>query len=113
MCERGLENITLDADSMVKSVCNKQDWASNKEANNNDLDRTQWFSYARFGTLKGKTVNLRLRSVSNTDETVMLSWPTDNSEPLNLCEIEEVPNRKVSYEIIVPANGFVTLKAAW
>jgi hypothetical protein len=32
---------------------------------------------------------------------------------LNICEIEEISGRKINNEVTVPANGFVTLKAAW
>ena len=64
-------------------------------------------------TAEGKTVIIRLRSVSNKDETIKLSWPTDNPKSLNICEIEEVSGRKVNNEVTIPANGFVTLKAVW
>jgi alpha-mannosidase len=61
----------------------------------------------------GKTVILRLRSVSAMDETVNLFWPSGKPESLNLCEIEEVSSRGISDHVTVPANGFVTLKVAW
>jgi alpha-mannosidase len=64
-------------------------------------------------TAAGKMVIIRLRSVSNKDETVKLSWPAGNPRSVNLCEIEEVPGRKVNNEVIVPANGLITLKATW
>jgi hypothetical protein len=60
-----------------------------------------------------KAVIIRLRSVSDTDEKVRVSWPTGNPVSLNLCEIEEVPGIKVNDEVIVPANGLLTLKAVW
>lgn len=64
-------------------------------------------------TEEGKTVIIRLRSVSGKDETVRLLWPAGNPQSLSLCDIEEVPGRKVNNEVTVPANGFVTLKAVW
>jgi len=64
-------------------------------------------------TTEGKTVIMRLRSVANTDEIVRLSWPAGNPKAINLCEKEEIPGAKISTEVTVPANGFVTLKAVW
>jgi len=64
-------------------------------------------------TVEAKTIIVRLRSVANTDETVRLSWPAGNPKAINLCEKEEIPGAKVTTEVTVPANGFVTLKAVW
>lgn len=61
----------------------------------------------------GKTVILRLRSVSGTDETINLSWPNGRPGSLNLCDIEEVSARSISNEVRVPAKGMVTLKLEW
>ena len=60
-----------------------------------------------------KTVIIRLRSVSEKDETVRLVWPAGNPRLLNICEIEEVPGTKINNDVTVPANGLVTLKAEW
>jgi len=64
-------------------------------------------------TAEVKTVILRLRSVSDTNETVRLSWPDGDPISVNICEDDEVPGMKVSSEVKVPANGFLTLKAVW
>ena len=64
-------------------------------------------------TNESKTVIIRLRSVSNQDETVTLSWPAGNPESVSLCEIEEIPGMKLDNKVTISANGFVTLKAVW
>jgi len=64
-------------------------------------------------TDNGKAVIIRLRSVSDADEKVRLFWPAGNPKCLNLCEIEEEPGKKVDDEVMVPANGLLTIKAAW
>lgn len=64
-------------------------------------------------TNNGRTMIFRLRSVSNKDETVQLLWPAGNPVSVNICEIEEVSDRGVNNEVIVPANGLITLKVAW
>ncbi|NEW83582.1 MAG: glycosyl hydrolase [Mariniphaga sp.] len=64
-------------------------------------------------TSEGKTVIMRLRSVSGKNETVKLSWPAGIPRSVNICEIEEVPGRKINGEVTVPAFGFVTLNVAW
>ena len=64
-------------------------------------------------TADGKTSITRLRSVSDKDETVKLSWPAGTPQSVNICKVEEVSDRKVGNEVVVPANGFITLKIAW
>ena len=64
-------------------------------------------------TADGKVSIIRLRSVSDKDETVKLSWPAGNPLSVNLCKVEEVSDRKVGNEVVVPANGFITLKISW
>ncbi len=59
-----------------------------------------------------KAVIIRLRSLSDKDEKVRLSWPAGNPGSLNLRGIEEVPGTKVSDEVVVPAFGLLTLKAS-
>jgi alpha-mannosidase len=57
---------------------------------------------------------LRLRSVSDKDEIVKLDWM--ERKPLSVMlqdEREVVVNKEVNDEIIVPANGFVTLEVRW
>ncbi|MCX6225789.1 MAG: glycosyl hydrolase, partial [Bacteroidia bacterium] len=64
-------------------------------------------------TSEGKTVIIRLRSVSDKDETVRLLWPEGNPKSLNICKIEEIPAGTVNNNVTVPAYGFVTLIAVW
>ena len=59
------------------------------------------------------SVILRLRSVSDKDEAVRLSWPAGNPSSVNLCETEEVAGPKINNELSVPANGMATLKVVW
>jgi hypothetical protein len=57
---------------------------------------------------------LRLRSVSDKDEIVKLDWM--ERKPLSVMiqdEREVVVNKEVNDEIIVPANGFVTIEVRW
>ena len=56
---------------------------------------------------------IRLRSVSDKDEVVGLSWPAGNPTSVNLCETEEVSGPKINNELYVPANGMATLKVVW
>jgi alpha-mannosidase len=62
-------------------------------------------------TAEVKTLIVRLRSVSNKDETVTLSWPAGAPKSLSLCEISETPSHPVSGAVTVPANGLLTLRA--
>ena len=59
------------------------------------------------------SVIIRLRSVSDKDEAVKLSWPAGNPSSVNLCETEEVAGPKINNELTVPANGMATLKVIW
>jgi hypothetical protein len=64
-------------------------------------------------TEEAKVAIIRLRSVSDEDENVKLSWPAGSPESLYLCEIEETPGSKVDDTVTVPANGLLTLKVIW
>jgi hypothetical protein len=61
----------------------------------------------------GKSVIIRLRSVSDKPETVRLTWPAGMPQLVSLCEREECPSAKIDGEIVVPAMGMVVLKAVW
>jgi len=56
---------------------------------------------------------LRLRSVSDKDESIRLAWPAGNPSSVNLCETEEIAGAKINDELSVPSNGMVTLKIVW
>jgi alpha-mannosidase len=60
----------------------------------------------------GKVI-IRLRSVSDNDEILRLTWPAGNPRMLNICETEEVPGLKVDNVVTVPARGLITMKAEW
>jgi alpha-mannosidase len=60
----------------------------------------------------GKVI-IRLRSVSNKDEVVRLSWPAGNPKLVSICELEETPGKTVTGEVTVPASGLLTLRAEW
>jgi alpha-mannosidase len=58
-------------------------------------------------------VIIRLRSVSDKDEVVRLSWPAGNPKSVSICELEETPGKTITSEVTVPANGLLTLRAEW
>ncbi len=61
----------------------------------------------------GNSMILRLRSVSDKDESIRLAWPAGNPSSVNLCETEEIAGAKINNELSVPSNGMVTLKVVW
>jgi len=61
----------------------------------------------------GNSMILRLRSVSDKDESIRLAWPAGNPSSVNLCETEEIAGAKINDELSVPSNGMVTLKIVW
>jgi hypothetical protein len=60
----------------------------------------------------GKVV-IRLRSVSDRDEAVKLSWPAGAPKKVSICNLEEIPDEPAGGEVTVPSNGMLTLKAEW
>jgi len=58
----------------------------------------------------GKAVILRLRSVADRDDTARLAWPAGRPKSVCLCKRGEQPAEAVGDEIVVPANGFVTVR---
>jgi hypothetical protein len=62
----------------------------------------------------GKVVILRLRSFSQKDEPVKLSWPARTPRSVTVCDRGEEPaKRDGSKGVIVPPMGFVTLRVNW
>jgi hypothetical protein len=57
------------------------------------------------------SVVIRLRSVSDKDELVKLTWPAGTPKSVNICDREEIAGQKITDEVTVPAGGFLTLKA--
>jgi hypothetical protein len=64
-------------------------------------------------TTEAKTAIIRLRSVSDKDEMVKLSWPAGSPASVNLCETEEISGPEINNKLSVPANGMATLKVVW
>jgi hypothetical protein len=54
-----------------------------------------------------------MRSVSDKDEDVRLSWPAGNPKMVSICDLEEIPGKTINNEVTVPANGLLTLRAEW
>jgi alpha-mannosidase len=57
------------------------------------------------------SILIRLRSVSEKDEVIRLSWPAGTPKTVNVCDKEEIPGKKITDEVIIPAGGLLTLKA--
>jgi alpha-mannosidase len=91
--------------------------AANKNAISKPLVSLQGSSSVTVSIIKSTAeagaVIIRMRSVSDKDETVKLTWPSGNPGTVNICEKEEVPGIKIADEVTVPANGLLTLKAVW
>ena len=65
-------------------------------------------------TSEGKGAILRLRSFSDQDEPVRLSWPARSPLSVKVCDVGEEPgSRDGSSEFAVPPMGFVTLRIDW
>ncbi len=65
-------------------------------------------------TVDGKALILRLRSFSDKDESVKLSWPARTPRSVRICDTGEEPGKmEASREVTVPAMGSVTLRAQW
>ncbi len=63
---------------------------------------------------EGKAEITRLRSISTSDETVMLTWNGQKPRKVFICDNgEEAGNIIVDNSVVVPAMGFVTIKAIW
>lgn len=65
-------------------------------------------------TTDGRALILRLRSFSDRDETVKLSWPARRPRAVTVCDRgEERGKTEAGKEVVVPAMGYVTLRAEW
>jgi hypothetical protein len=64
--------------------------------------------------IKGEEITLRLRSVSAKDESVTLVWPGREPSEMKIIDYTRNNSRNtLTDEVLVPAMGFVTLKAIW
>lgn len=62
----------------------------------------------------GKSTIIRLRSVSSENQTVKLNWKTQAPKSISVCDFdEEAGNSVTNNQVVVPAMGFVTLRAEW
>ena len=62
----------------------------------------------------GKSMILRFRSVSDSDEKITLNWPEDKQVSLRIAGPDErFIEMADDGQLIVPAKGFVTLEAEW
>ncbi|MBK7259597.1 MAG: glycosyl hydrolase [Ignavibacteriae bacterium] len=62
----------------------------------------------------GRSVIVRLRSFSEQEESVALSWPARMPRQVRVCELGEEPGaRDAMRTVAVPPMGLVTLRAEW
>lgn len=62
----------------------------------------------------GKSTIIRLRSVSSVDQKIHLDWKTKAPKRLSICDFyEEAGSQVMNNQVVVPAMGFVTLRADW
>ena len=62
----------------------------------------------------GKGMIVRLRSLSESAETVSLSWPARAPREVRICDQGETPGtREAKGAVSLPARGFVTLYVMW
>jgi alpha-mannosidase len=65
-------------------------------------------------TSDGKGAILRLRSLSDKEESARLSWPVRTPRSVRVCDQGEEPGKKDgSSEVIVPPMGYATLRIEW
>ena len=69
-------------------------------------------SIVKSTTVAGSVI-IRFRSVSDSDESVKISWPAGDPSEVNMCEQDEISGKQVGNEVTVPSNGMLTLKAQW
>ena len=62
----------------------------------------------------GRDLIIRVRSLSDKDETFRLAWPAGRPRSLAVCERGEEPGNEVEGNaVVVPAMGYLTLSAKW
>ena len=62
----------------------------------------------------GKETQVRLRSVSDKDETVRLIWNNRKPKSVQIKDASDpIKNTEIREEVTVPAMGFVSLNAVW
>jgi len=98
------------AQPLIPVLCDKNPLEKQVVTVNND----KIFVYILKQLADGKSTIVRLRSLSDKDELVKLSWPASSPVSLHVCDKGEEPGKQeVSNGVIVPAMGLVTLRAEW
>ncbi len=64
-------------------------------------------------SVSGDATILRLRSLSDEDESVKITFPSGTPKSINICNTCEEPGQEVHGELKVPAMGMITLRAVW
>jgi hypothetical protein len=78
------------------------------------MDNSRLFVNILKSSDNGRTMIVRVRSLSPSNETLNLNWPYKTPAKVFLCNKgEEAGSTEVSGGVTVPANGFVTLKVIW
>jgi len=78
------------------------------------IDNNRLFVNILKSSENGRSMIVRVRSLSSEDEILNLKWPDIKPGKVFLCDKgEEAGSKEVSGGVTVPANGFVTLKVIW
>ena len=59
---------------------------------------------------KDQMMVVRLRSLSDKEESVKLSFPQKSPKRVSLCDLEEIASEEVSGDLVMKPYGQVTLK---
>ncbi len=77
------------------------------------LDNAAVYATVVKSTGRDNELIVRLRSLSDKEETVTLGYPARTPASVSLCEVEEKPSRTVKGEVTVRPYGLVTLKLTY
>lgn len=98
------------AQPLVPVLCDKNPLEMQVLTINNE----KVFVYVLKPLVDGKSTIVRLRSLSDKDEFVKLSWPTRSPVSVHICDIgEESGQQEAGNGLTVPAMGSVTLRVEW
>lgn len=77
-------------------------------------DNSRIFINLLKSTSDGKSMILRIRSLSDKDEPAKLTWPVRKPAAVFLCDKgEEAGSTEVSNGVTIPSMGYVTLRVEW
>lgn len=77
------------------------------------IDNKHVYTTILKSTDKDKELIVRLRSLSDKEEPVKLSFPKNNPKSLMICEREEIPAKQTNGEFMMKPYGQVTLKLTY